>query len=406
MVEKEAGLNLKWQRRKTAGGERLDPYWHPPAWATKDGFPRTTVPLREFADNIELMHEQCRMLNSRARIWLMERGRAKGEFSGTLGELIGRYQRDPESPYQGLRPGTLVPYKHYLAKLEAVLGAKHIDEITGSDIRRWHNVWSDNGKHLAAAAMQRAILDAVATYGVTCRLRGCAEFQHVLRETKKKLPMPKPREATLKAPQIVAAREAAHKAGRPSSALAYALAFETTLRLWDIIGQWWSIEDDFISDVVDGKRGKWFGLRWDDIDGDMVLRFTPSKTSAKSGASITYPLAAAPMVMEELAHWPEHERVGPVIVNEATGLPYPAKMFTKAWRADREAAGIPSNVWVRDMRASGISEARAGGVSTDDAAKVAGHASTRTTAERYDRANLEASHRFADARVKMRETKK
>lgn len=40
------------------------------------------------------------------------------------------------------------------------------------------------------------------------------------------------------ADDVVRLRQAAHAAGRPSSALAYALVFETAIRLWDIIGQW------------------------------------------------------------------------------------------------------------------------------------------------------------------------
>ena len=43
------------------------------------------------------------------------------------------------------------------------------------------------------------------------------------------------------------------------------------------------------------------------------------------------------------------------------------------------------------------------GVSTDDAAKVAGHSGKRTTAVVYDRAVLEAAGRFADARIQGRE---
>ena len=72
------------------------------------------------------------------------------------------------------------------------------------------------------------------------------------------------------------------------------------------------------------------------------------------------------------------------------------------WSRDRKAAGLPGHVWARDLRASGISEARAAGVATDDAAKVAGHASTKTTSAVYDRAALEAAERFAEARAKKR----
>ncbi|MGE0282724.1 MAG: hypothetical protein AB7P20_19225 [Rhizobiaceae bacterium] len=64
-----------------------------------------------------------------------------------------------------------------------------------------------------------------------------------------------------------------------------------------------------------------------------------------------------------------------------------------------------SNIWARDLRASGISEARAAGIATDDAAKVAGHASTKTTSAIYDRAALEAAERFAVGRARHRAKK-
>lgn len=89
----------------------------------------------------------------------------------------------------------------------------------------------------------------------------------------------------------------------------------------------------------------------------------------------------------------------------ATAINNSSNYFAEFCREDRKAAGISDNVWARDLRASGISEARAGGVATDDAAKVAGHASTKTTAAVYDRANLEAAERFAEARVAKRNSK-
>jgi integrase len=69
---------------------------------------------------------------------------------------------------------------------------------------------------------------------------------------------------------------------------------------------------------------------------------------------------------------------------------------------DRTSASLPANIWARDLRASGISEGRAAGVSMDDAAKVAGHASTRMTSAVYDRAVLAAAERFAEARSNKR----
>lgn len=92
-----------------------------------------------------------------------------------------------------------------------------------------------------------------------------------------------------------------------------------------------------------------------------------------------------------------------MIVSEETGLPYQEQPWRRRFKKDRLAAGIDSSVWARDLRASGITEGRASDVSIDDAAKVAGHSSPRTTKKVYDRAVLEASERFADARIRGRE---
>ncbi|MGO4843909.1 hypothetical protein AB4144_67680, partial [Rhizobiaceae sp. 2RAB30] len=58
-----------------------------------------------------------------------------------------------------------------------------------------------------------------------------------------------------------------------------------------------------ISDVINPDRNeKWFGLKWDNVDADLVLTFTPSKTADSTGRTVTYRLTNAPMVMEELQH--------------------------------------------------------------------------------------------------------
>jgi len=143
-----------------------------------------------------------------------------------------------------------------------------------------------------------------------------------------------------------------------------------------------------------------------EIDDDLRGIGRRDQTSADgdrlTGITVTYPLAEAPMVMEELKHWPTEKRIGPVVVSEETGLPYRERAFRFGFGADRKAAGLPTTFWARDLRASGITEARASNVSTDDAGKVAGHSNSKTTAKVYDRANLEAAERFAKARTAHR----
>lgn len=400
-MEKIKAVGLRWVKR--AKGRR-EPFWAPRPEDVKAGYRPKTRPLKHLIDYPDQMAAQCAVYQADLELWKTGHRHNNTEFDGKLGSVLTRYQEDPESPYAALRPGSLRPYSHYLPRLIQETGGMMIDEISGLDLMRWHKVWSEDGRYLAAAAMMRAIMAAAVSYGVMCRSAGCADLLVVIKETNKKLPAPKRRESVITADQVNALRASAHAKGRPTWALAYALAFETTLRLWDVCGQWVPVGTPGVSEVIDPKRGnKWFGLRWEAINENLVLRFIPSKTQGKTGKTITYPLDMAPMVMEELTHWPLKARRGPMVVSPLTRFPPTVHQFRDGWYEDRDAAGIDKKVWARDLRASGITEARAADVTLDDAAMVAGHSGTRTTSAVYDRANLEAAKRFAAARVKQRE---
>ncbi len=398
-MEQIKAPGLKW--RKLASG--LSPVWVADEADVKAGYAPKTMNLKHLADQPELLVATCNSLQADMLLWRAGFRRSSLTFDGTIRSLIDIYQTHERSPYRRLKPGTLVPYDHYLGKMRGHIGARQVEDVNGIDILGWHDIWSDDGRYLAASALCRSVLAAVLSFGVMLRHRGCAELVAILRETQKKIPQPKPRTLSATPEQVIAARAAAHSAGRPSSALAYALVFETTLRLWDAIGQWFPLDWREMSDVIDPERKmKWFGVRWEDIGSDMVLRYQPSKTEDSTGAVITYPLAKAPMVLEELAHWPQETRTGPLIRSEETALPYRESIFRQRWSVDRKTAKLPARLWARDLRASGISEGRASAASLDDASKVAGHSSTRTT-EIYDRAVLEGADRFADSRIKRRE---
>ena len=112
------------------------------------------------------------------------------------------------------------------------------------------------------------------------------------------------------------------------------------------------------------------------------------------------------MIMEELALILNDQRKGPLIVNPMTGKPYRPDYFQKLWRSVREAQGVSQAIWNRDLRDGGITEGRAANASTDELAKLAGHADKRTTAKVYDRAQIEAGRRVAEARAAHRNRKK
>lgn len=389
---------LKW--RKLAGG--YSPIWVADEADVKAGYQPKTVNLRHLVDTPEILVARCNSLQADMILWRTGHRFDPLVFDGSIESLFRVYETHKRSPYRDLKPGSLRPYKHYLRRMKGHIGKVLVDDITGIRLMDWHDLWSESGKHLAAAAVSRSILGAALSFGVMLRFAGCVEAIEVLRETNKKLPKPRSRDETITADDVIRLRKVAHDAGRPAMALAYALAFETTLRLWDVIGQWWPMDMGGISDVINAdRREKWFGLRWEDIDAEMVLRYKPSKTEMTTGKAVAYPLSKAPMVLEELAHWPETERIGPMINSPFTGLPYRSIRFQEQFRADRKKAGVLDTVWARDLRASGITEGRATDVSLDDAGKVAGH-SSKTTTKIYDRAVLEAADRFADARVKAR----
>ncbi len=178
------------------------------------------------------------------------------------------------------------------------------------------------------------------------------------------------------------------------------------------MGQWVPLSERVASAVIDGNE-KWIGPTWKHVDKNLVLRFTPSKTDRTTQKEVVIDFKACPMVMEELQHVPPEARQGPLIANPETGLPYLYRRHKNLWRRTdtRKAgkiisgiavdAGIPKEIWNRDLRAGGISEARRAAVPLADVAKVAGHAHERTT-DGYDRTALHTQQRLMKARVQQR----
>jgi len=108
------------------------------------------------------------------------------------------------------------------------------------------------------------------------------------------------------------------------------------------------------------------------------------------------------MVMEELARVAVEARRGPLVISPKTDMPYTQWRFRDLWRVVADRAGIRREVWSRDLRAAGVTEARQAAAPTDDVAKLAGHSNKRTTARVYDRDRLEAQRRVMKARVAHR----
>jgi integrase len=326
-------------------------------------------------------------------------------FDGTVGSLIRFYQTEPNSSYHQLEPASVHAYDVYARIIVRTVGERRLDALDGRDLKRWHANWSEpveaGGKpRVAAARMAMMVFKAALSFGISCRLPGCADLKLIMQQHK--FPAPRPRTVAPTAAEIVAVRQAAHDLGHPLAALAYALQFECTMRQWDVIGKWVPLDYKRASLIIDRQR-KWLGPMYSQIDDNLIMRYTPSKTQFTSGAQVTIDLRHCPMVLAELLKVPESARRGPLIVNPGTGYPYTQNYFQELWRKAAKLAGIRVEIWSRDLRAGAVTEARQGAAQTDDVAKVAGHSSKRMTAEVYDRDRLEAHRRVAKARTTYRD---
>jgi integrase len=396
MQTKITAPGLTWRNGK--------PIWRASRAAIKAGFKPAWVNLSYFANDSAALIARCHRLTAEANEWISGRHGRVPVFDGTIGSLINFWQIEPSSPYHDREPATLRPYNTYARIMTRTVGARRIDALDGRDLKRWHAEWSapvePGGKpRLAAARMCFAVIKAALSFGISCRLSGCAELKLILQQ--QRFAGPRPRTSAPTAADIVAARKAAHEQGHASAALAYALQFEGGVRQWDVIGKWVPLSYKAPSSIID-RGEKWIGPMWSQIDQNMILRYTPAKTQFTSGAQVTLDLRECPMVLVELDKVPDEARKGPPIVNPNTGLPYRKNTYYHLWKRVAKAAAITAGVWNRDFRAGAATESGKAGAAVDDMAKVLGHTNKRTTAEVYDRDRLEAQRRVARARVAYR----
>jgi hypothetical protein len=395
---------LKW--RKRANGPDV-PYWFADPKATAAGYPIRSANLALYAGNPLLLKERAERLQSEMLLWMSGYKKSDKEFDGTFRSLLEIYQRDPKSSFNtSLKPGTVRLYTTYLKKLIPHIGARRIDLCDGRDVMGWFESWRAAGDgsgrdQLSVARVCLAIVKAAISFGVVCRAKGCPEFQAILGELEFDA-LPRRTQAPTAA-QIIAVRKAAHAAGFPLRALAYAIQFETTLRQWDVIGQWVPLSNPKPSAII--HRGKkWIGPTWAAIDDRLILaKIEPTKTEDTTAVEVSFDLSVCPMVTEELAMIPMEKRTGPLIIKEMNGRPYDHDDFRIQWRRDAEAAGVPKAVWNRDIRAGGVTEGGKSGASRDDRRTVAGHSAEKMT-ERYERGtvSLEAHRRVMKERTDFR----
>ncbi|SIT11252.1 hypothetical protein [Paracoccus saliphilus] len=281
---------------------------------------------------------------------------------GTWKWLIGRYLADEISPFHEVKSVTQDSYRSRLASWEEAIGQGFIADVDFAELKRWQKAMKDNGRSQHYIKAQFTMLRILVGYGKALNVSGCAAIKDVLSEMRIK--GPKPRTVAPTSQQVEAVIQKADDAGDAMFALGVSLQWWLSLRGVDVIGQWLRLgkDDPRDSGIIRGNFRWADGLTWAMIDRDVSeVRKTPSKTEDDLPDELVFNLTPLPQLRSRLLSIPRESRVGPVIVNPNTGLPFDRYRWRDKWCEYRDAAGVPSHIWVRDTRAAAITHARNAG---------------------------------------------
>lgn len=369
-------------------GDGWEARWRPRGDLVKRGYTgkaaRLWVGIEPSAVDRQYVSGRCNVLQSEMLTW----GRggipsgAGTTYDGTLKALIACYRTDVDSPYRKLRYRTRIYYDGLCRRIEHDCGGESIAAIKSRQLLRWHEGWAADDK-IAMGHAVVGMLRTLLTFGATIlddpHCRTAKVNMHDMR-----FAMGKPRTERLTAEQVIAIRSKAHEMGWHSLALAQAMQFELMLRQKDVIGEWVPLAEPGTSDVTTGNW-KWLrGIRWSEIDENLVLRHTTSKRQK----DLIVGLRNAPMVMEEFERIGALPTSGPIIVSELHGVPWVSNEFRRQWRKVADAAGVPKTVRNMDSRAGAISEATDAGAELEHVRHAATHSDIGMT-QRYSRGSVE-----------------
>ncbi|WP_316234756.1 hypothetical protein [Bradyrhizobium sp. SZCCHNR1020] len=263
-----------------------------------------------------------------------------------LRDLIKLYREDKKSPYQKLKHNSRESYNAILGLIEREYGAQSIADLNAAVLQDWYEKWKATKAAMGRAKM--VMLRGLFNFGfATLSDEHCARLLGIV--STMSVEIPKARTERLTRDQADLIRAKAHEKERASIALAQAFQMDCDLLQKDVIGEWLPVAEPGISDVISNGQ-KWVrGIRWEEIDENLVLDHPPSGKGKID-------LKKAPMVLEEL------ERVkaknggklpanGPIVVSEWDDLPWTAPEFRRWWRTLADACGIPKSVRSADSRA-------------------------------------------------------
>ena len=234
---------------------------------------------------------RCQALQSEMLVW--SRGGLpppREDNFDTLAELIRRYRDDRQSPGpQKLRHRTRQVYDSRLRIIERDHGAEWVANIKGRQLMCWYEEWVGEDNHIPRAYYLMAMLRSLFSFGIgVLEDERCGRLKAILSEHRYQ-EGEGAREERITAEQATAIRAMAHERGMPSMALAQAFQFELALRQKDVIGEWAPLTEKGASDVLYGQSKWLYGLRWSEIDQNMVLCHVTSKSGKEARFELNAP---------------------------------------------------------------------------------------------------------------------
>lgn len=349
----------------------------------------------------KMIADACNALQTEMLVWGRGGVPVIASFDGSIRSLVNAYQTDKDSTYRKLRFTSRDSADYLCKRLVQTHGDDMIADLKARNMLRWHEEFAgEDGKKITMAHAMIGMVRTLVNFGTTILEDEQCE-RLALHLHKMRFPMSKPRNERLTAEQATMIRAQAHKRGKHSIALAQAFQFECMLRQKDVIGEWVPIsEPGALSEVLFGNS-KWHrGLRWEEIDQNLILTHVTSKRQKE----IVVDLKLAPMVMEELAKLGERPAKGPIIVNEGTLRPWTQGEFGRWWRELADDCGIPRTVFNMDSRAGAISEATDAGADLEHIRHAATHSDISMT-QRYSRGGEEKTAGVMRQRAEHRKNK-
>lgn len=260
----------------------------------------------------------------------------------TLKRLAHAYQTDSRSPYAGLRFKTRESYDAHINRIIKDFGNERVSDLKSADILRFYNTWTkDSTMKFVISHARITMLRGLVHFGMKAlALPECETLAMILHNTR--FPMPKPRKVVLSKDEALAIIAKAHALDLHTVALAQAFQLDCGFSQKDCIGEWVPVSESGVSDVIDEKRNmKWMrGLRWEEIDENLVLRHKLSINDEVAELS----LKEAPNVLAELERIGKLPKRGPMIINNLTEKPWVEWEFRQKWRLVARKCNIPDTV--------------------------------------------------------------